>query len=261
MRKKLTNFLQQTNTYRYYLKGKQFYNDVHFKEVQKLNIKENLKKPSRTEIINYLLSLSQKDTVYLEIGVRNPADNFDKINASIKYSVDPGLEYELNPVDFRMTSDIFFEKLFNSEILNNELKFDLIFIDGLHLAEQVDQDIINSLKCIKDNGFIVLHDCNPPSEWHVREYFRYWYTPAQGLWNGTTWKAFFKWRSNPSINSCCIDSDWGVGILSKNQPIGKHTELGNQFFEFKTLDRNRKEHLNLIDFETFKKLQINPLKV
>lgn len=34
-----------------------------------------------------------------------------------------------------MTSDDFFIKLENNEILDN-IKFDVIFIDGLHLAEQ-----------------------------------------------------------------------------------------------------------------------------
>ncbi len=256
MRRRLANFLWQTRPFKYYLKGRKFFNDPHFLEVQKLCYLENSKKPSRGEIINYLLSRRQKNTYYLEIGVRNPTHNFDKIKATKKYSVDPGLEYELNPVDFRMTSDTFFNKLSNNEILHNTIKFDLIFIDGLHLAEQVDRDIINSLKYIKDDGFIVLHDCNPLTEWHAREYFKYWHTPAQDLWNGTTWKAFLKWRGNPLVNSCCIDSDWGVGILSKHQPIGEHTEIINHFFEFNSFNKNRKESLNLIDFETFKRLNI-----
>lgn len=189
----------------------------------------------------------------MEIGVRNPSDNFNHINATKKCSVDPGVEYEQNPADFKMTSDDFFRKLSNSELLNNNIKFDVIFIDGLHLAEQVDKDISNSLKYIKNDGFIVLHDCNPPTEWHAREYYRYWHTPAQAYWNGTTWKAFLKWRCTPLINSCCIDSDWGVGILSKKHKIGEHTEPINSFFEFNNFDKNRKKSLNLVDFDTFKK--------
>jgi hypothetical protein len=59
----------------------------------------------------FLLSVLNRETTYLEIGVRNPEDNVNKINATNKYSVDPGLEYKLNPVDFKMTSDSFFEQL------------------------------------------------------------------------------------------------------------------------------------------------------
>ena len=151
-----------------------------------------------------------------------------------------------------MTSDDFFQKLSINEVLSNDMRFDLIFIDGLHLAEQANRDITNALKYIKDDGFIVLHDCNPPSEWHARELYSYYNTPADQHWNGTTWKAFLKWRFNPEVNSCCIDSDWGIGILSKKYQIGKNIESVNTFFEFNILDKNRKEYLNLIDFNTFK---------
>lgn len=258
MRRKLQKFLSKIKPIKYFAKGRNILNDPHFLEVQKKCYQEIYKKPSRTQIINYLLSLNQKTKFYLEIGVRNPSDNFNHINATNKYSVDPNMEYDQNPADFKMTSDAFFKKLSNSEILNNDIKFDVIFIDGLHLADQVDKDILNSLKYIKDDGFIVLHDCNPPTEWHARECYRYWYTPAQGYWNGTTWKAFLKWRSSPLINSCCIDSDWGVGILSKKHKIGEHIEPINSFFEFNNLDKNRKESLNLVDFETFKKKFTSP---
>jgi hypothetical protein len=63
-----------------------------------------------------------------------------------------------------------------------------------------------------------------------------------------------KWRTNPTINSCCIDTDWGVGILSKNQKIGNSIHNENPFFEFKVLNENRKHYLNLIDFSDLKRL-------
>lgn len=238
----------------FYIKGKEILNNLEFKEIQNLTFEEKSKIPSRTDVINFLLSQYKRQTNYLEIGVRNPADNFNLINADKKYSVDPGIEYEANPVDFKMTSDVFFEKISNNDILDNELRFDVIFIDGLHLAEQVDKDIINSLKFVKEDGFIVLHDCNPPSEWHARENYNYIHTPAEEYWNGTTWKAFLKWRFNSSVNSCCVDTDWGVGIISKKHEIGKNIEPDNLFFEYKVFDFNRKHYLNLIDFSTLKKI-------
>ena len=144
-------------------------------------------------------------------------------------------------------------KLDDNKILNS-IKFDVIFIDGLHLAEQVDRDIINALKYIKDDGFIVLHDCNPPTEWHARENYNYGFTPAGGYWNGTTWKAFLKWRFNPSLKSCCVNSDWGVGVLTKKHPIGNSMKPKNLFFEYKDFDQNRTQYLNLVDFKQFKSL-------
>lgn len=250
---KAKSLLLKLNPIKYYISGKKIMNNTHYLDVQRMNHREISKAPSRTEIINFLLSLSQGDKHYLEIGVRNPDDNYNNIQADTKYSVDPGDEFKENPVNFKLTSDAFFKKLSENEILSNEIKFDVIFIDGLHLAEQVDKDIKNALKYIKNDGFVVLHDCNPPSEWHARESHQYLNTPAHGYWNGTVWKAFLKWRSNPTVNSCCIDSDWGVGILSKNCKIGESIEIINPFFEFKLLEDNRKKYLNLIDFDYLKK--------
>ncbi len=238
----------------FYFKGKQIFNNLDYIKVQELTKLELTKNTSRTEVINFLLSQTNKKTNYLEIGVRNPSDNYNHILADQKFSVDPGIEFKSNPVDFKMTSDAFFNKLSNNEILDNTIKFDVIFIDGLHLAEQVNKDIENALNFITDDGFIVLHDCNPPSEWHAREEYNFPHTPADEYWNGTTWKAFLKWRCNPSINSCCINTDWGLGILSKNQKIGKNINHQNFFYEYKILDKNREYYLNLIDFSTLKSL-------
>ena len=235
-----------------YSAGRKILKDPYFQDGQRKSYAESIKSPARTEVINYLLSNRQGKTSYLEIGVRNPNDNYNLIIADEKYSVDPGIEYEENPVDFKVTSDDFFELLSIGEILSPEVRFDVIFIDGLHLAEQVNKDIVNALKFIKNDGFIVLHDCNPPTEWHARENFYYRHTPAAGHWNGTTWKAFLKWRSNPTVNSCCIDSDWGVGILAKEHPIGESIESVNLFYEYADFDRNRSGYLNLIDFEELK---------
>jgi hypothetical protein len=239
---------------KYFKMGWQLLNDTSYEVVRKQSISEVLKMPKRTEIINFLLSLANDNTSYLEIGVRNPDDNYKHIVAAQKYSVDPGYEFKTNPASFKVTSDDFFDLLARGEILSNDMKFDVIFIDGLHQAEQVDRDVSNSLHYIKDDGFIVLHDCNPPSEWHAREDFGYKFTPAGKNWNGTTWKAFLKRRADPSLQSCCIDSDWGVGILSKSHLIGKSYQGENQFFEFSEFSRSRIDSLNLISFDRLKEL-------
>jgi hypothetical protein len=231
-----------------YTLGQIFVNDLFNKQGKERSRVEMNKTPSRTEIINFLLSLFSGETTYLEIGVRNPDHNYNKIKATHKYSVDPGVEFEQNPVDFPVTSDTFFEQLDNNQILSKNIRFNVIFVDGLHLAEQVDKDIQNSLRYLTEDGFVVLHDCNPPTEWHAREEYGYYLTPAIAYWNGTTWKAFVKWRQNPTVNSCCVDTDWGVGILSKTHPIGNSCEINNPFYEYKLFEENRVNHVNLISF-------------
>jgi hypothetical protein len=236
----------------YYSTGRDLLNDPLYQEVQRRTFHEKSKIPRRTDIINHIMSTRRGKTSYLEIGVAAPRNNFDHIRADVKFSVDPGVEYKENPVDFKMTSDDFFRKLSDGEILTRDFRFDVVFIDGLHLAQQVDKDIRNALTFLKEDGFIVLHDCNPCSEWHARETYRYHMTPAGKAWTGTTWKAFLKWRTEPSLQSCCIDTDWGVGVLSKRHKIGMSIEAINPFFEYQVLEQNRKEYLNLVDFETFK---------
>jgi hypothetical protein len=222
---------------------------IHIETAQKSAL-ELEKRPYRFDIINFLLQkVNKPHAIYLEIGVRNPHENFDKIDCAQKYSVDPGLENKENPVDFKLTSDDFFSALDSGKILSQDIKFDVIFIDGLHLAEQVERDIDNALRYITDDGFIVLHDCNPPTEFHARESYYYRNSPAYGLWNGTTWKAFYKARLNKSLFSCCIDTDWGVGIISKSKNIGTYAQVNNSFFEYHVFETNRKESLNLISFD------------
>ncbi len=238
----------------YYNWGGRFLTDSYHLEAKELNEKEMAKSPFRYDVINFLISSLNRETTYLEIGVRNPVYNFNKIEATTKFSVDPGLEFKENPVDFVLTSDQFFEQLRSGRVLKNDIKFDVIFVDGLHTAEQVDRDIKNALEFIKEDGFIVLHDCNPPTESHAREEHKYEISPAMQNWNGTTWKGFVKWRQNPAVFSCTIDTDWGVGIISKTKNVGSYTKEENEYFEYSVFSKNRKEFLNLINFEDFKSL-------
>lgn len=194
---------------------------------------------NRTSIINYYLDLVASPKSYLEIGVRNKNNNFNKIRADHKDGVDPARRTRCNYV---MTSDKFFS--------NNTIKYDLIFIDGLHLYEQVYRDIISSLKFIKEDGVIVMHDCNPNSEWIQRDYD---IDNIRGGWCGTVWKAFVRIRSErEDVEMFVIDVDFGVGILKPNrkQELFKCSE---NIYDYNVFNKYRREALNLISYEDFKK--------
>lgn len=215
---------------------------------------EQAKRPYKVDIINGLLERFDRETKYLEIGVRNPADNFSRIRATAKHSVDPGDEYRPNPVDFKLTSDVFFEQLRAGKFLSSDFKWDVIFIDGLHLAEQAERDIENALKHLAADGFVVLHDCNPPTEWHARENHTFDLTPARVMWNGTTWKALFRRRLDPAISVLCVDSDFGVGIIMKNRLLPPLMGNHNPYYEFRIFDATRKQSIGLMTWEAFKSL-------
>ena len=237
----------------YYNWGGRFLNDPFHVSAKKMNQLEAGKKPLRSDIINFLLQqLPETDLEYLEIGVRNPDDNFNKVQAKKKYGVDPGVEFPDNPVQFQMTSDDFFEGIRSGKLFTPSFRFDVIFIDGLHLADQVERDIANALEFLKPTGFIVLHDCNPPTEWHARETYPYQISPAMNNWNGTTWKAFVKAREIPHVSACCIDTDWGVGVIAPHMHFGNPTKQSNPYFEFQVFERDRVNQLNLMSFDAFK---------
>lgn len=201
---------------------------------------------TRIDIINKIISKNGFQN-YLEIGVRNPDDCFNLINCESKDSVDPGVENLENPVKYKYTSDIFFNLLESGQLDRpNNYKWDVVFIDGLHVCDQVERDIINSLNHLSEIGYIVLHDCNPPTTHHARDDYWDFSTPAQGCWNGSVWKAIYKMRCHKSdIHLCTVDTDWGCSIITKgNQPV---LDFDNTYFEYVYFDTNRKKSLNLIE--------------
>jgi glycosyltransferase involved in cell wall biosynthesis len=202
---------------------------------------------TRIDIINLLISKHNYKT-YLEIGVRNPDDCLNHIQCELKHGVDPGVEGDY-PVTFNMTSDEFFQI--------NTSTYDIIFIDGLHIDEQVERDIINGLNVLSENGSIVLHDCNPPQIYHAREDYQDHSTPVGSYWNGTTWKAIVKVRSEiNNIYTSVVDTDWGVGVIQKSKTPNMIVN-DNPYYSYNKFSENRKECLNLITPQEFLDTYIN----
>ena len=220
---------------------------------------EKEKTPLRYDIINWFISQSNPKR-YLEIGVRNLDDCFNRIQTDTKLSVDPGFEVEVNLADIPLTSDQFFDSLRKGELNVPFSKFDVIFIDGLHTAEQTYRDIVNSLEFVSDSGCILLHDCNPPTRFHAREDYAE-SGPAGRHWNGTTWKAIQRFRTDHDNECHVIDTDWGVGVIHCGTQVTERlsSEI-NPFYEFAVLEANRKKILNLVDFEKAKELYLSIAK-
>lgn len=194
----------------------------------------------RFEIINTLIKKFNYIN-YLEIGVNN-GDCFRKVMALHKDAVDPGVEC-INPpeVNYPVTSDDFFDL-----IKEHDIKYDIIFIDGLHHDTQVYKDIKNVLKHISDKGTIVCHDMNP--QWEITQ--RKEVPTSVGCWNGDCWKAWVKLRSELSnIKMEVVDTDHGVGIIRKGTQ--KLLDVDITKLNFWDLHNNRKKLLNLISINEF----------
>ena len=187
-------------------------------------VNEMSKIMNRTDIINKLISNNGYHR-YLEIGVKHNI-NFNEIDIDNKEGVDPA-----GKCKYPISSDDFFNNLEDS------IFYDIIFIDGLHLKDQVLRDINNSLKHLNSGGVIIMHDCSPENEK---------YTKINR--NGTVWEAFVELRmSREDLFMCVVDIDYGCGIIRKgNQKI-----FPREAIKFALLESKRKEILNLISADEF----------
>lgn len=159
---------------------------------------------NRIALINSAIKkvLNQKgDCNYLEIG----CDNNIVFNSIIlpeknKIGVDPK-----QGGNHRMTSDEFFNQ--------NNINFDVIFIDGLHHYDQCQNDVINSLKFLNINGYIFIHDLLPLN-WKMELVPR-----IQGNWSGDVWKVGYELSQIKDLDFKIANIDSGVGYLKKKRDV------------------------------------------
>lgn len=151
----------------------------------------NLKEMNKTEIIQSIIDQNQYKT-YLEIGLGNMV-NFEALNIEYKQGVDP---------EFNVSSDAFFE--------DNKQSFDLIFIDGLHHAEQVEKDIINAWNCLNSKGQILIHDIKPPT-------FDSQVVPRKKkIWCGDVWRVWNGLKTT-KLKLGYLEEDFGIGVIYKSK--------------------------------------------
>ena len=177
---------------------------MKYKQVDKRKIHNNWDKINlnRTALINLAISKilknNQIDNInYLEIGCNNN-ENFDSVMLppKNKFGVDP-----VSGGNIKKTSDDFF--------IQNNILYDVIFIDGLHTYEQCQKDLINSLKFLNINGYIFIHDLIPTS-WEVEHVPR-----LNGIWAGDVWKVAVELMESKGIEFQIINVDKGVGVVRK----------------------------------------------
>ncbi len=217
---------------------------------------------NRTEVIQNILN-KKKIPTYLEIGV-NTGHNFFQIKAMHKIAIDPKFSFSTsrkikwlfkNPTNFRsryfeITSDEFFENY------SDRYQPDVIFVDGLHTAQQSLKDVNNALTILKENGVIIMHDCHPPNKAAAH--------PAESLedavalnlpgwtneWCGDVWKTACHLRlTRGDLNIFVLDTDFGLGIITKGKPDNplNASEEDIEKMSYEHFEQNKKEYLNLKD--------------
>jgi len=190
----------------------------------------------RWDLIQYIINKYNFDD-YLEIGC-DKNQSFSKIKIKNKVGVDP-----ISGGTIRSTSDNFFK--------NNDNKFDLIFIDGLHYYQQVIKDINNSLEILNNDGFILVHDCLPKSlaQQAVPRY--------RGYWNGDVWKSIVELRTKPNLDIFTSQIDFGIAVIRKkpNSAILKlKKNIVYKDLKFKDYFYNYKNFMNIKSYKKTLKL-------
>lgn len=194
---------------------------------------------TRTQIVQYFINKYNYNS-YLEIGVLNTSYNFDKIKCALKVGVDPAIHsafYTAPDTGHMQTSDDYFKNL------SADVKFDIVFIDGLHTREQVNKDISNSLSHLTKNGTIVLHDCSPSVASDEA-------TPNRC---GDVWKSIYDLRKTTNnLLIGVVDTDYGVGVVRRGSPVPLPV-LNDSVLDYNFLVQNRKSALNLVSVGDFMK--------
>jgi Methyltransferase domain len=171
--------------------------------------------------------------VYLEIGVSR-GQALQRISADVKIAVDPAFKLSERTRDladakgrqthyFEMTSDAFFA---GHGAFLEQHPVDVALIDGLHTYGQVVRDVETTLRYLRDDGVIFLHDCNPPFALAARPAESWDDFIAQqsgplviGVWNGDVWKAIVHLRSTRrDLLVGVLKCDQGVGFIRKGCP-------------------------------------------
>ena len=218
-KKKKINFF--INKVRHYIFGEKYKKKINF------NFPKNI---SRLDLIRKIINKNNYKS-YLEIGCD---DNkiFNSIYLREKIGVDPYIGG-----NFRGTSDEFF--------LQNKKKFDLIFIDGLHIYNQVKKDIVNSIAVLNKNGTIILHDCLPQTL-SAQALPRYRY-----LWNGDVWKAIVEIRTWHDVDTITVSIDQGVSIIKKqtNRDVLKLKIDNFKNLTFRDFYHNCYEYMKIINYD------------
>jgi hypothetical protein len=201
--------------------------------------------------------------VYLEIGVSRGVA-FRRISADEKIAVDPAFKLSARSRRlagakarathyFEMTSDAFFA---SETAFLEQHGIDVALIDGLHTYGQVVRDVENTLRYLRDDGVIVLHDCNPALALIGRPAASHADFLAQrkerllviAVWSGDVWKAIVNLRSTrPDLRVAVLKCDLGVGVVRKGLPESRlaYSPAQIEALKYADLRADRERLLNL----------------
>ena len=148
-------------------------------------ISDNTTLKTRCDVLNNIIQEREHNS-YLEIGVETGI-TFKHIDIKNKLGVDPDPSYKGDGIILK-TSDDFFKE--------NNKKFDIIFIDGMHQLEYVYNDFFNAISCLTQTGSIVIDDVLPMNEREqykvpIKHHYNNGILKYGEPWTGDVWKFIY----------------------------------------------------------------------
>jgi hypothetical protein len=175
---------------------------------------------------------------YLEVGSRT-GDSLALADCA-SVAIDP--DFNLTPDFFgtksrcalyRMTSDEFFAAIDPPTVLGGPI--DLAFLDGMHLAEFLLRDFMNTERHCKRNSVIAMHDCVPVEIQVARRVEHDLVAAARSMhpnwWTGDVWKVIVMLKKyRPALRIHAIDAHpTGLILVTGLDPAS--SDLSDGYFD------------------------------
>lgn len=176
---------------------------------------------SRNGVVQGVLDLYE-DPAYLEIGV-NKGMTFKAVSAAKKVGVDPKFVFDFKAYAQQFTNCSFHETTsddYFGRIAGLDSKFHVIYLDGLHTAEQTVRDLLNAIFFLRQDGVIVIDDVFPcsyaaslPNRQETRT-VRKATGDTLGAWMGDVYRlVFFVETFCQQFSYCTVNNNHGQLIL------------------------------------------------
>ena len=194
---------------------------------------------NRNDVINLIFDKYNFQS-YLHIGA--PSDEIlYEIKAPIKQGVTSILT-QYNETFFDSGSNDFFASC------PLEQKYDVIYIEGIYVFEQVYSDIQNAKARLSESGFIIIGGINPPTESCTVPLQHY----TSGAWLGQAYKAYIRSKyEEPDWAGFALDLDFGYGILTPQHILENRRFVLGSALSWAKFEEFRKELLQLITVEEY----------
>jgi hypothetical protein len=198
---------------------------------------------TRNRVVQSVLDLFDAPD-YLEIGV-NKGMTFNALKAATKVAVDPKFLFDFNAVAAEVPGTSFHETTsddFFGRIAARGAGFDVIYLDGLHTAEQTIRDLINAISFLKPNGVIIIDDVFPCSyvaslpDRHETRVIRKATGDTLGAWMGDVYRlVFFVETFCQQFNYCTVNNNHGQLVMwrepRESVPLRTLTEVGEKAYK------------------------------